>query len=287
MRRVTDEKKLDELTIPGTHDTCTASYKGIEAPGVRTQDSSVREQLNNGIRFIDIRCRNVEDGFAIVHGSYYLHKYFGKDVLNVCVKFLEEHPSETIVMSVKEEGKPKKAKLSFEGRFEKYVEGSKTRWYFGDEVPRLGDVRGKIVLFRRFKAKRVKGLDASAWKNDATFEIKGTRAPMKIQDVYQPSSLDDKYAKVKRLLDEAASGGTPGTLYVDFCSAAPTKKRPILPFAYAAYINPLVSFYVASAVRHRLGIVVMDFPLTALTRLLVGTNLSARAAVLAGMGRAA
>src|SRR5262245_27175119 len=54
MKKLADSKKLSELTIPGTHDTC--ALHGGDIP--KCQAWSLKDQLEAGIRFIDIRCRH-------------------------------------------------------------------------------------------------------------------------------------------------------------------------------------------------------------------------------------
>lgn len=98
MKWVPDATSLSQLSIPGTHDSL-AFYGGDLA---QTQTLDLTEQLNAGIRAIDIRCRHIEDVFAIHHGVIFQKTYFG-NVLDDATAFLQAHPSETIVMRVKEE----------------------------------------------------------------------------------------------------------------------------------------------------------------------------------------
>ncbi|NGE23734.1 1-phosphatidylinositol phosphodiesterase, partial [Klebsiella pneumoniae] len=54
---------INQISLPGTHDSATGTYsEGIGEGGmVKTQDDSVYEQLNSGIRFIDARCRHISN----------------------------------------------------------------------------------------------------------------------------------------------------------------------------------------------------------------------------------
>lgn len=277
MGAVDGARRLSELTIPGSHDTCTASFhKAVTKAYVRTQSRSLREQLDRGTRFIDIRCKHVKDGFAIVHGKHYLNKYFGSGVLKVCLDFLEEHPTETIIMSIKEQKHG--SSESFVDKFNWYVAHTKSqaRWYFGDTVPTLDEARGKIVLLRRFEMKRdPKGIDVTAWKDKATFTIKNDKVDIKIQDQYEKLLPSSKWGPVRNLLDEAESGPAQ-RLYVNFCSA--TLVPLYTPRAFAKHINPKVTSYIGDHPPRRLGIVVMDFVSDELNRRLVETNLEAGAA---------
>lgn len=280
MAEVDGRLNLSELTIPGSHDTMTYGYKGIDQIGVRTQNRSLLGQLRRGIRFIDIRCKHTKNRFALVHGKYYLKSYFGDGVLEVCLDFLKDNPSETIIMSVKS-GRHDHNTRSFAATFDWYVQEYKSEaaWYFGDTVPRLDDVRGKIVLLRRFDldGPGVKGIDATAWRDNATFTIENA-ADMKIQDRYERPTPSKKWNVVKDLLDEAASGPAE-RLYLNFCSAA---IAPYSPKAFASYVNDKLKAYVGDHDQARLGIVITDFQAESINGRLARTNLNRRARATVG-----
>ena len=86
------------MTLPGTHDTC--SKKTWEFAENQTWD--LNEQYEAGIRYVDIRCRHINNAFAIHHGMIFCNIFFG-DVLKITQEFLSEYDSETIIMRVKEE----------------------------------------------------------------------------------------------------------------------------------------------------------------------------------------
>jgi hypothetical protein len=99
------DKRLTEITIPGTHDTGT--WKVVAETASKCQDMDLWEQLNHGIRFIDIRLypgeNNGQSDLAVWHGSTPGYVWFS-DVVKTCRKFFEDHPTETIIMSIKKEG---------------------------------------------------------------------------------------------------------------------------------------------------------------------------------------
>ncbi len=95
--------RLSELSLPGTHDTM-ARFGG---DAVACQTLTLREQLDAGIRVIDIRLRQHEDYFELWHGTSilsYQYAVFGADVLDVIIDFLQDNPSETVLMQIKKEG---------------------------------------------------------------------------------------------------------------------------------------------------------------------------------------
>ncbi len=270
-------KKLSELTIPGTHDSCTYTLKNGEpaTPITRTQHLTLEEQLNAGIRFLDIRCRHIENAFAIHHGAVYLRLNFD-DVLKVCTDFLSANPRECIVMLVKQEHEDGEGiTRPFEATFDSYLQGtSKGFWYLDNAIPTLKDVRGKIVLLRRF-GNYTKGIDANPWEDDAAFSIppdeKTKSIPngtLKVQDRYNVKSLvplpgvfdvNKKWDAIKYLLDEARDDKSKDNWYINFTSGS---SLLAYPNAIAAPINHHVSAYVEdeSLSKVRLGTIVTDFP---------------------------
>ena len=169
MKQLPNNIPLQDLSIPGTHDsaakdmTCTA----ISA----TQSLKIEEQLQNGIRFLDLRVKIMyrDRGLAMYHaddkiddpdkpGS--LDQYYYKVLINKCVQFLKEHPKEVIIASVKCEGDDSYGGWTIEDWFRQIANevaadnppGTWDKWwdYRSDVFATLGDVRGKLVLWRRY-----------------------------------------------------------------------------------------------------------------------------------------
>ena len=164
---------LTEITMPGTHDSCARKFHNEDIFGVtsalaKCQSLNITEQLNAGVRFLDVRCEVDKSSYSVktVHGSvdcwngddYYYLDYVFQDVYN----WLDAHPSETVLICIKEDdgnnGVP-----AFTNAIYEYIHGYgqgkyfygenydyHQRWYLGKSVPRLDDVRGKCVLFNRF-----------------------------------------------------------------------------------------------------------------------------------------
>lgn len=99
MGDIPDDVLVTALSIPGTHNSgCIVGPLGV----AKTQNLDIPEQLNAGIRFLDIRLAHYQDGLLVHHDVIYMGKSY-KDVLEICAEFLAQHPSETILMLVKEE----------------------------------------------------------------------------------------------------------------------------------------------------------------------------------------
>ena len=159
MSSASGDLPLTRFSIPGTHDA-GALYEPLSGT-TKCQNLTLTEQLNAGVRFLDIRCRHVNNGFLIHHGLVYQKINFD-DVLHVVTGFLTNNPTETVIMSVKEEYDPKGNTRTFEATFDSYVAKSPGKWLLTSNIPTLDQARGKIVLFRRFPATSIpKGLDLS------------------------------------------------------------------------------------------------------------------------------
>lgn len=253
---------LSGLTIPGTHDSCARS----SVPFVRTQYLSVAQQLALGVRFLDLRLRRHDDGgLYCYHGGVPINLPKGlpfESVMGEVWDFIGpgggRRPTETVLVSInnddRSEGQKADPKVFYDAVREAiestpaYDDGS-SRWYTGAVTARLGDVRGKAVLLRRYygdpgvaPAERM-GLDLEEWRqDDPDFTIvtpSGVR--VRLQDKWRYSKrsgleelVASKMGHVRRMMELAAGtlpdvdDGDDGraareepekTWFINFCSA--------------------------------------------------------------------
>ena len=221
MAHVRDEASLAELTIPGTHDS-GALYESV-ASTAKCQDLTIAEQLNIGVRYLDIRLRQYGNAMVIHHGAVYQHLNFD-DVLTDLTSFLATNASEVVIMEVSREYPAANSTETFEQTFMRYVTNAAYRNYWWREgyVPKLGAVRGKIILLRRFAGSPSVsgGIDATAWQDNQEFTIYDTHAgAINIQDYYRVSAktFDHKWGVIQDRL-KAAQSDTTGTLFINFTS---------------------------------------------------------------------
>lgn len=178
MKYVDDNKYLDELSIPGTHDSGTCSVDNDTEPQssqAKCQQDYIPTQLLEGIRYFDIRLgkddKNGDPG--IDHGRCYLLKKDGgymhlSDVIGYFKTFLSEKPSEALIMLVSR-GNDEATDESVTTAFAKVMGKDPDLFYTSSRVPTLGEVRGKIVLLRRFGlagnsvSDHTWGLDLTQW----------------------------------------------------------------------------------------------------------------------------
>lgn len=175
MKYVDDNKFLDELSIPGTHDSSTCSVDNDTEPQssqVKCQQDYIPTQLLEGIRYFDIRLGK-GDNPGIDHGDYYLLKkdaYFMhlSDVIGYFKTFLNENPTEALIMLVSR-GNDEATDESVTTAFAKVLDDNPKLFYTSSRIPTLHEVRGKIVLLRRFRlagnsvSGHTWGLDLTEW----------------------------------------------------------------------------------------------------------------------------
>lgn len=156
MSRMRDDTPLSALSIPGTHNSPTY-HRAL--PSVRCQAVNVPTQLDNGVRFLDIRVQPDEpenksiDTLILVHGVFPIslsgNKYL-RDVVNEVLSFLDRNPTETVIMSIKREGPGNHNDAQLSRRLRDHYANDVNRWFTAPHIPTLGEARRKIVLMRRF-----------------------------------------------------------------------------------------------------------------------------------------
>jgi 1-phosphatidylinositol phosphodiesterase len=275
MRLLNDNVSLSQLSIPGTHNS-GARYETW--PGTaKCQDLSIDEQLESGVRFLDIRCCHRNNTFHVYHGMENQNLSFD-DVLNSCISFLRSEPTECLMMSVAEGYKPSGNTRTFDVTFDSYIGQNPDMWYLAESLPNLQQVRGKIVLLRRFNAVNTpKGIDATPWPNNTTFWNKNGFARLRVQDHYRNPDSAAKWNSIWPILNEARSG-SPEVLYLNFTSGyKPGLFRiPNIP-AVSENVNSRLTTFFTSNTTGRFGVIVMDFVEPSLCSLIIDTNFDADA----------
>ena len=175
MKYVDNNKFLDELSIPGTHDSGTCSVDNDTEPQssqAKCQQDYIPTQLLEGVRYFDIRLGKGENP-GIDHGACYLLKKDGNfmhlsDVIGYFNTFLSENPTEALIMLVSR-GNDEATDESLTTALGKVFDENPNLFYTSSRIPTLGEVRGKIVLLRRFGlagnsvSSHTWGLDLTQW----------------------------------------------------------------------------------------------------------------------------
>ncbi|MFD5621520.1 phosphatidylinositol-specific phospholipase C [Streptomyces yangpuensis] len=240
MAGIGDATALRRMTLPGTHDS-GATKGGLY---VACQNTSIAQQLDSGIRFLDVRCRVTGGSFAIHHGSFFQDLMFG-DVLVACRNFLAAHPRETVLMRVRQEYSGE-SDATFRAVFDDYLDNRGWRPLFriADALPTLGQARGRVVLLADNG-----GLPGLRYGDGNVFDI---------QDDWNAEPFA-KRGKIENHFRKAVQ--QPGKLFVNYVSTS----AYMPPRWNSDRLNPQVHAFVDGgemAGRTGLGIVPMDFPNT-------------------------
>ncbi len=140
-------------------------------PTSQCQDTPLYTQLENGIRMIDVRLSidKTANELKAYHGIFPQRTPWSA-ILDDLRRFLSEQPTETVVVSLKQEdvGQEQWNKLLVEG-IEKSQRGW-GMWFIDGRLPKLGEVRGKCVMFSRFgpvgyPGEKGWGIHPTTWPN--------------------------------------------------------------------------------------------------------------------------
>ncbi|ODV64568.1 phosphatidylinositol-specific phospholipase C [Ascoidea rubescens DSM 1968] len=273
MKEVNGDNLVSKLSIPGTHNSA-ACHNAL--PSVQCQDKNISDQLNNGVRFLDVRLsrnlssditttitnalptslfgnikipqnnkQNKNDDLVVIHGKFPV-KLGGNvrfdEVLNQTYKFLDSNPSETVILSLKQEGQgewnndnDEFPKVIYNRYINKNNGSFKKYWYLNNSIPKLNDCRGKIILLRRFGLRNNEfkqkiggdnnlGINASFWSYNT---IDDNRDKVRVQDFCEIKEVKSIGTKInyikdhcKRSAEYQRSDSNPPKLFLNFCSAS-------------------------------------------------------------------
>ena len=231
LSKVDDHTLLRDISLPGSHDTM-ALYSIADLAG-QCQTLPLKEQLNLGVRFLDIRLKEEKNSLKAVHGFIDQKATFGS-IDKTISTFLKNHPTEFIIMSIKEEADPVESELSFEEALLNYLD--KDIYLKGQrEIPNyISDIRGKVVILSRYKDSTI-GIPAyEGWQDSTSFTLPND---IYVQDTYQITSKEQKQEEVIKCFNE-----TGHALKINFLSAYRTNGFPPSQAMSAAKdINPWIN----------------------------------------------
>ncbi|XP_036411111.1 1-phosphatidylinositol phosphodiesterase [Megalops cyprinoides] len=251
MASIPDSRPLSEVTLPGTHNTM-AFYGGALT---ECQSWPLSLQLQAGVRFLDMRVRHVKGNLTIHHGVVYQRAHFG-DALEAVVRFLQEQPTETVLMRLKEEFSETR---DIYGAVVNYIHRY-AHWdllWHSRLTPTMGQARGKLIILQDFAGPdlgmRYSSLDiADDWKVPTLLHVSE-----KWQSVYEHLN--------------AAAVGSKSHLFLTYASGAGIFAYPN---AVAQRINTRLHQYLSNkaGLTERFGIITMDFPAAPLLKLIIDFN---------------
>lgn len=278
MSHLRDSDPIDRLNIPGTHDSGTSYLNSSNYH--HTQDQTISEQLQSGIRFLDMRLRVLENpdwtdtdppeqraNFTVHHEADWCYLYLDENswvapqdvgavkgfVLNECLSFLRHHPTEFILFQVQEEYDPKPTfNLRFEDIVNRYNAASP-----GDPpilvtstYPTVAQAKGKLVIVSSNKALPGFGVqvDSSMLVDTPTLYV---------ENHWMDSNKELKWGKVEDAL-KVARANTPGQWVITYVSNG---SGALHPREFAGYLNDWVETSIRDhGTSRHCGTVLTDFP---------------------------
>ncbi|MCO4339686.1 phosphatidylinositol-specific phospholipase C [Staphylococcus agnetis] len=271
MSKIDSSRPISKINIPGTHDSGSFTLEDpVKSIWGKTQHLNYTDQMNQGVRFFDIRGRATSNkSIGIHHDLIYLHHQLGK-FLDDAHQFLQKHPSETIIMSIKKDyGPAPDTTNSFEQIFrENYFESARFKDYFYKENkvnPTLADTKGKIIIFNRMgNTYTSSGYATQAggirWLDNKTFNtiIQPGSLNLYVQDEYK-DYYNPKKSAVINLINKAKSDASEKSIYVNFLSVSSGGTAFNSPYAYASYMNPDIAKYIKEHQPSRVGWIITDY----------------------------
>ncbi|MFM0704387.1 phosphatidylinositol-specific phospholipase C [Paraburkholderia sediminicola] len=275
MRFVPDDTPLLKMSIPGTHDS------GARVGGIAfvAQAWSISEQLEAGVRYLDIRTRRTR-GQGVhalaIHHSFVFQDLWFNDVMDSVVAFLRMHPAEVVIMRLKgDEDTAEEGSKSYAEIWPDYM--AVYAAYFAkvtSPLPTLGALRGKVYV-----------LDDNA---DFSFGgAKWTSAYYRIQDNYEvyayfndysdgiKVSLPTKREQVRQYLDIASDPQNRQWVFNHLSGSAGMAPRDVAGAGAYDGTNAAAYYHVPYSGKQSLGTVIMDFPGEQLVYRIVKSNFQA------------
>lgn len=230
MSQLDDNVSIRNINMPGSHDTM-ALYSIADLAG-QCQSLSLHDQLNLGVRFLDIRLKEDHDKLKAVHG-FIDQKVSFETITKTIEEFIEKNPGEFIIMSVKEEANSSNSEISFENSLKTYL--NKDIYLKDTELPnKLGDVRGKVMLLSRYEGSTIGVPAYDGWKDSVSFTLPND---IYVQDTYQITSAEQKQDEIVKCFNEAGHA-----LKINFLSAYRTDTfPPSYAVSAAEDINPWIN----------------------------------------------
>ena len=282
MASLPDDARLNELAIPGTHNSAAAFVQ--MAYFNKCQSKSILKQLEAGFRYLDIRLAVEKDKLVLTSGSSRCKKgsqifssnLYLEDVLEECRSFLRAHPGETVLFAVMQEDGKESVK-EFQEILHRYINTAPSVWLLTDRFPTLEDARGKLVLLRRYEDEAGFGeesgiplLWASQGNTDNTAlntvaEPNGSYT-LWVQDRYKYQS-DEKWAAFREGLKNAEYNGNTAVLHFLSTRGSGNLSHP---YGYAKDLNQRLLMY--QGLPEKVGWVILDFGTAPLAALIYGQN---------------
>lgn len=273
MSALSSNTTIDQINIPGTHDSGT-SY--LNSPNYhKTHDLTISEQLLLGIRYFDVRLRCVVNpnwqpahgsaahaNFAIHHEADWCYLYFDKEswlnpddteatkgyVLQDLLAFLKEYPSEFVLLQIQREYN---TEPDFDTYFKELIgRHDAASFLITNTYPTYEQAKGKIVILNMNDALVNYGIPIHGPKLLDT-------PTLYIENHWMDSNKEIKWDKVETAL-RVALKENPGQWVINFVSDG---SGALHPRDFASSLNSWVENFITENGKTRhYGTILTDFP---------------------------
>ncbi|MBN6710091.1 hypothetical protein JFL47_02395 [Haemophilus haemoglobinophilus] len=248
--------RITELMIPGTHDSATSTcYERY----YRTQDLSLAEQLDCGVRFLDIRLRRE---MVAAHREW-ISDISAEEIFEKCGEFLQKNPQEFVLMRIQNANEQKDDFPEYAEALLSKVQQYKSLFYAWDKSqiaqdgnpiwPRIAQTAGKIIPIEcappNMLVNKINGeLWAANWHENTQILL---------QDLWNGPTLEEKSLAIKSLVEQSGIVDL-DKLLLNHISA--TNGELQYPDAYAEQLNKYASqLWQQLARRSFRGVQIYDF----------------------------
>jgi len=223
MSGVADNTFVSQLSIPGVHDAGTGhGFTTLHSiPGeefARTQDKTLTEMWNSGIRAFDLRPSVDGSDLRICHGYINTNLMFSTAISTLC-NLLDQHPTETAIVIIRHESEGDSGSGNWNNLIKSKLSSSPASSHTVNFVPniKMKEARGKLIVLSRdeYDTNPIGGF-ISGWGSSANFSQQqgghirgiGNNCSVFIQDFYDVSASGataTKTASIQRMLQFSCS----------------------------------------------------------------------------------
>ena len=275
------DPKICDMSIPGTHDSFTYAFYGLDpvmTRKVKTQGLNIENQWDAGIRCFDVRLdyRKQYSDLGVMHGKFYTGIPF-VEALDMIADQVVAHKNEMAIVVLKFEDD--ESEKDYHRVYDVIDNLRKHGLVVENPSPemRLSQCRGKILFIQRYKSNKY-NLDvrASGWNENSELvfmNAEDNKAKLYVQDIYESNGdevdiqfYNRKKDGMRQCFQKAAESFGSGwfinheSAYFGISVFADATKFLGMNYAEVANeMNPWAADYVNDHKGSKTGIVMMDF----------------------------
>ena len=243
MQHLDDSRTVASLSIPGAHDAATGEGMIMVAGFGKTQELTLDELWNSGVRAFDLRPAVKGEELHIYHGPIRTRISFGKALEILCNK-LAEHPTEFAIVLMREESDSENSteRALWPQAVGKAIENTGDKAATFSPAMKVGDARGKIIFISRNAYSGCnRGAIIEGWNHSpqgtANARIisltDNATARLQMQDYYAPTDKEKQKAKEEAVLQclQRAASAPADVWTINFLSGYNNRWLGFTPFA--------------------------------------------------------